>query len=331
MAGTIPLSLTQQFDQFGQPLSGGLLYIIQAGTVATPQNPYQDAALTILQPNPIVLDAAGRIPQFFLADGYIKVRLTDKNGVTQLARDGILVIGPSAGGGGGGASVDPTTIFQTGQIAFFYSIGSVAGYVRLNGRTIGNGVSGASERANADTQALFVFLYNADANLVVSGGRTGNPVNDYNAGKTIALPDWRGRALAGLDGMGNSLAGRLTSSANGFGVAADTLGAAGGAESNTLDVTRIPSHQHDVFLKENPHTHTTTPASSSVLSSAGGSFTWAGGGFGTAVLSLVSALTGITIGSVSGTANDNKVAATGGGLPHANMPPTMLATFHIHL
>ena len=122
MAGTIPLSLTQQFDEFGKPLSGALLYIIQAGTVSTPQQPYQDAALTVLQPNPIQLDAAGRVPQFFLADGYIKVRLDDKFGVTQLARDGILVIGPSAGGGGGGGA-DPTTLIQTGAIQPFYGVG----------------------------------------------------------------------------------------------------------------------------------------------------------------------------------------------------------------
>jgi hypothetical protein len=28
-------------------------------------------------------DAAGRLPQFFLADGLIKVRITDRNGVAQ--------------------------------------------------------------------------------------------------------------------------------------------------------------------------------------------------------------------------------------------------------
>jgi hypothetical protein len=159
MAGTIPLSLTQQFDEFGKPLSGALLYIIQAGTVSTPQQPYQDAALTITQPNPIPLDAAGRVPQFFLADGYIKVRLDDKFGVTQLARDGILVIGPSAGGGGGGG-VDPTTLIQTGAIQPFYGVGVLAGFVRLNGRTIGSATSGATERANSDCQALFNFLWN---------------------------------------------------------------------------------------------------------------------------------------------------------------------------
>ena len=89
MAGTIPLSLTQQFDEFGKPLAGGLLYIMVAGSVSTPQQPYQDAGLTILQPNPIQLDAAGRVPQFFLADGYVKIRLVNKIGVTQIARDGM--------------------------------------------------------------------------------------------------------------------------------------------------------------------------------------------------------------------------------------------------
>src|SRR5262245_54263323 len=114
MAGTIPLSMTQQFDEFGEPLSGGLLYIYQASTTATPQNAYQNYGLTILHPNPIPLDAAGRIPAFYLADGEIKFRLTNSAGVTQLTADNVLVIGPSSGGSGGGGSVDPTTIMQTG-------------------------------------------------------------------------------------------------------------------------------------------------------------------------------------------------------------------------
>ena len=102
------LSMTQQFDEYGQPLSGGQLYIIQAGTVSTPQDAFQDFGLTIKMPYPMVLDAAGRVPQFFLSDGYVKVRLQDTHGVVQLAAETVLVIGPSAGGGGGGATcVDP--------------------------------------------------------------------------------------------------------------------------------------------------------------------------------------------------------------------------------
>ncbi|WP_445215459.1 hypothetical protein ACKWRH_23555 [Bradyrhizobium sp. Pa8] len=237
MAGTIPLSLTQQFDEFGKPLSGALLYIIQAGTVSTPQQPYQDAALTILQPNPIQLDAAGRVPQFFLADGYIKVRLDDKFGVTQLARDGILVIGPSAGGGGGGGA-DPTTLIQTGAIQPFYGVGVLAGFVRMNGRTIGSATSGATERANADCQALFNFLWNVDPNLSVLPSRGATSASDWAANKTIATPDARGRTLRGVDDMGSSLSGRIT--APYFGVSPIMLGGGGGVEARSLVLANLP-------------------------------------------------------------------------------------------
>lgn len=240
MAGTIPLSMSQQFDEFGEPLSGGLLYIYQAGTVATPQNAYQDYGLTILQPNPIPLDAAGRIPQFFLADGFIKVRLVDRFGVTQLSADFVLVIGPSSGGGGGGG-VDPTTLVQTGMLLPYYgklAPGVLAGFVRANGLTMGNAVSGATERANADVQALWTLLYQNDPNLVVSGGRTGNALNDFNAGKTIVIPDLRGRAIFFLDDMGNTPINRLTSTY--FGADAKVLGAAGGGENFALLDTHIP-------------------------------------------------------------------------------------------
>ncbi|MGH1556407.1 hypothetical protein ACRAWF_45660 [Streptomyces sp. L7] len=71
--------------------------------------------------------------------------------------------------------------------------------------TIGNATSGATERANADTQALFIYLYNADGSLVVTGGRSGNALNDFNRVEAIALPDLRGRALAGVDDMGGAM------------------------------------------------------------------------------------------------------------------------------
>ena len=239
MAGSISLSLSQQFDSLGNVLSGGLLYTFQPGTT-TPQSAFQDTGLVTALPNPITLDAAGRIPQLFFADGNIKIRLTDANGVVQLAADNILVIGPSASGGGG-ATTDPTTVLQTGWIQPIYGTGNITGFVRANGRTIGNGSSGASERANADTQPLFLFLYAADANLVVApGGRGASAAADFAANKTIALPDWRGRALAGLDDMGNSAAGRLT--ATYFGTAATALGAAGGNESKAVVTANLPAY-----------------------------------------------------------------------------------------
>ncbi|MBR0741156.1 hypothetical protein JQ581_29915 [Bradyrhizobium liaoningense] len=329
MAGTIPLSLTQQFDEFGKPLSGALLYIIQAGTVSTPQQPYQDAALSITMPNPIQLDAAGRIPQFFLADGYIKVRLDDKFGVTQLARDGILVIGPSAGGGGVGG-VDPTTLIQTGAIQPYYGTGVLAGFVRLNGRTIGSATSGASERANADCQALFNFLWNVDPNLTVTPARGASSAADWAANKTIATPDFRGCAISGLDDMGNTAVGRLT--ATYFGASGTTLGALGGQESRLLTAAQsgLPQHQHNVFLRDPGHNHTAyQPTQNRNDGTSTLSF------FAFATLQATSTnTTGITIGSVAGVANDNSTAlnvAQNASQAHAALGPRKLVTLYIKL
>ncbi len=204
-AGTLPgFSLTPQFDQNGKPAPGCLLYTIQAGTTSTPQNSYQDSNLSILMPNPISCDASARLPQFFLADGLIKVRLTTSTGTQIFVQDNLLVIGPSSGGGGGGGSVDPTTIIQTGSVQAYYGTGTRSGYVRLNGRTIGSATSGATERANSDAQQLFEYLWNTDSTLTVSGGRGVSANADWLANKTLTLPDARNRVFAGLGDMGNS-------------------------------------------------------------------------------------------------------------------------------
>jgi len=239
-AGTIPgFSLTPQFDLTAHIMPGCKLYVIQAGTVSTPQNSYSDSGLTLVQPNPLTCDAAGRLPQFFVADGLIKVRLQSSAGVQVFVGDNLLVVGASSGGGGGGV-VDPTTVMQTGHLEPFYGTGTLTGFVRCNGRTIGSATSGATERANLDTQALFQYLWGADANLAVSGGRGLTAAADWAANKALTLPDCRGRAMAGVDDMGNTAAGRLT--ATYFGTAATVLGAAGGNQSHTLSIGEIPAN-----------------------------------------------------------------------------------------
>lgn len=310
MAGTISLSLSQQLDDQGNPLAEGRLYFIRAGTVSTPQNAFYDADLTSPLPNPFTLDAAGRIPQFFLADGSIKVVLIDRHGNTQISADNILVIGPSSGGGGGG-SVDPTTILQTGWLQPIYGTGVVTGFVRVNGRTIGSSTSGATERANADTQLLFTFLYNADASLAVSGGRGVSAAADYAANKTIALPDLRGRVIAGLDDMGNSAAGRLTASY--FGATATVLGAAGGEESQILLIANLP-----------PYTPSGNMTAGNFFKSAGVVVTH-GGGVGSTADGVQPGTGALSALGFTGTAQG------GTSTPFDKTQPTMLATIYIKL
>ena len=86
----------------------------------------------------------------------------------------------------------------TGMVHWEPIQGVRAGYVRLNGRTLGNGASGGTERANADTEALFTYVYNACPTLMSPFQAVGSDAAaDYAANKTIVLPNLQGAALSG--------------------------------------------------------------------------------------------------------------------------------------
>lgn len=58
--GTVmPIPVTQWFDANGDPLNGGKLCSFEAGT-STPLATYSDSSLSVANPNPVVLNAAGR-------------------------------------------------------------------------------------------------------------------------------------------------------------------------------------------------------------------------------------------------------------------------------
>jgi microcystin-dependent protein len=306
-AGTVPgFSLSQQLDSQGRILSGCKFYTYAAGTT-TPQSGYQDSALTLALPNPQTCDSAGRLPQMFFADGSIKIRLTSSAGVVQVTADGILVVGASSGGGGG-STVDATTILATGDLKAKYGTGVLTGFVRANGRTIGSATSGATERANADAQPLFEYLWGADTNLTVSTGRGASANADWVANKQLTLPDWRGRTLAALDDMGNSAAGRI-SNAN-FGTNPTVLGAAGGAESHTQTVTEMPAHAH------------TVPNINTLANGVNG---------GIAAYLMQGNIAGSSSVSSTFFANSGLVSSTGSGTAFNITQPTMLTTFYIKL
>jgi hypothetical protein len=330
MAGTINLSLTQQLDEFGNPLSGGQLYFIQAGTVAVPQDSYQDEALTIKMPYPITLDAAGRIPQFFLADGQIKVRLQDRYGVVKFVADNLLVIGPSTtGGGGGGGSVDPTTVMQTGDIKIRYDISILTGFVRCNGNSIGSSTSGATELADASAQALFQYLWGVDSTLAVApGGRGASAIADWSANKRISLPDCRGKAITGMDGMGSSTFGFFTGIAFDAG-SGTVLGSWGGRNAKFIPSTALPAHAHNVFLNDPGHTHT---VSGGIYGSPILGFNYLGAGnqgyIGQPIV-INSNVTGITISDGAGHVNQTANAGSSGGFDIST--PFMLFTVYMKL
>jgi hypothetical protein len=117
MVGTIfGLGLQQQLQNDGEPYVGCKMYLYEAGT-STPVTSYKDFGLTSgnEHPHPVVADAAGRIPAFWLADGSYRVLMTDANGNTIFDESSITAIGASSGSAaGGGTSTE--NVFATGDL-----------------------------------------------------------------------------------------------------------------------------------------------------------------------------------------------------------------------
>jgi microcystin-dependent protein len=190
-------------------------------------------------PTAIFSDANGCIPEIWVQGNPYRVRISTPGGVQIRDIDNLPgdVVTQVVGGGGG------TSDLTTGDVIWSYRTGTRTNFVRLNGRTIGSAVSGASEFANASAHDLFVFLWNGNPALAVSGGRGASAEADWAANKTIALPDARFRALVGLDDMGNTAAGRAIGATFGTG-GGTTLGSVGGTAGETLLSSQIPAHSH---------------------------------------------------------------------------------------
>ncbi|MDQ2079477.1 hypothetical protein RA307_04720 [Xanthobacteraceae bacterium Astr-EGSB] len=324
MAGTLPfLPLSMQFDKdTGKQLKGGKLYFFQANTVATPQDSFRDAVLADVHPNPITLDGAGRIPMFYLADGSVHVRLTNAAGVVQFDEMNALVIGAS-GGGGGVDTTDPNSVAGTGDWKFRMGAGSISGWTRANGRTIGAALSGATERANADCQAQFTYLYEFDDIICpVIGGRGANAAADWAANKQITIPDCRFRAPFGLDDMGNLAANRSTGALFTVGTGPVTPGGSGGEPAVVLTQAHLPSATLATTIPagQGLHDHAAQPGFASAAS----------GGDLTARLATGAPSTGVivpaTLPAMSGT-----TALGGSNSAHNNMPGFVLGTWYVRL
>lgn len=219
-----------------------------------------------------------------------------------------------------------STLIPTGCLMDYGATTAPTGWVRANGRTIGNASSSATERANADTSDLFTFLWNNYSNSVcaVSSGRGVSAAADYAANKTIALPDLRGRARFGLDDMGNSAAGRL----GGVVTTPTVNGTTGGTETVSLTALQNAAHAHDVSVSGT--TGSTVAASTYFASnnanqggvSSGGGLTVNSGG----------TTAGTTGSPHTHTFSYSGVTGTQGtGEAHSNMPPAFLATVIIKL
>jgi microcystin-dependent protein len=193
---------------------------------------------------------------------------------------------------------------------------------------IGSSTSGATERANSDVRKPYSRIcgYHGCKPEQFQVAEELSAAADWAANKTIALPDQRGRVLAGMDGMGSTAAGRLTGTYFGSG---DLLGSAAGSDNTTLTAAQIPTI---TALNNNAVSIGVTSAGSNIVVGAVVTSGLAAGGNNVGTLSLP----GSTISQISssGTIGINTIGTTSintGGQPHANVQPTLVTTFYIKL
>ena len=137
--------------------------------------------------------------------------------------------------------------YGTGDIKWTLDDVQQAGFLWLNGKTLGNAASGASGLASPLAEPLFTFFWNkySDALCPVSGGRGASPALDFASNKTLTMLDSRGCVLAAPENMGGTNRNNLGTnpSVGGFsGVA--SLGQQAGQKSHAQTGAELASHIH---------------------------------------------------------------------------------------
>ncbi len=314
MAGFWHLSHHQMRDPNGRVYAGARA-VFYSATTLDPITVYQDYGLGTEHPSVVEANGYGVFPPVFFDedDEFYRQRITTAGGVLIPGTDvGTLpIIGPSGGGGGSEVPVDENSLLQTGDPLWVPVTGTRSGFVRMNGRTIGSASSGASERANADCEALFAYNWNTytDSYAAVSGGRGASATADWSANKTIALLDMRGRSPFGLDDMGNSAASSLTGVPFALGNAT-TAAAKGGASTHTLALTETPAHDHGGV------TGSGNTALGSSTADAG-------------AVNNIQVVRSNVVGVLG--AHTHTITSAGGGTAHNNVPLMLLGTWYQRL
>lgn len=302
-AGMWPLSFTQRHDLNGKPYPGAKAYFTDAET-SDPIDVYREYSLATKHANPVTADGNGVFPAVFVGEQtFYRFRVTTSAGVVLSDTSTIPNVGPTDGEGGDPPEpVEATALARTGDIKARYGVGTIEGWLPMNGLTMGSAISG-SNYADDNYEALFTYLWTTDTTLVVVGGRGANAAADWAANKRLTLPDFRGRGMFGLDDMGNSAAGVISG--------LTTLGEVMSNTGFTLAAANIPqlttsSNGDHTHTEERPNltnsfdngSGSETGASSKTTvntSSAGAHTHTVGNSSPTAVTGILPPLVGITV------------------------------------
>lgn len=250
----------------------------------------------------------------------------------------------------------PTTVFTTGMGMDFWGAPSrvPSGWVLAWG-TIGDGSSGASNRANSDCQALFTMYWedynDTTAPIYTSGGvlstRGASAAADWAAHKRITITDKRGRVSYGKDDMGGTAANRITSASTN-GANSIILGGGLGSQTATISAANLPeltgtaesggTHTHDASTSSaGTHSHTVTDTQTDLkspnnLASGTGAVVTTGTGNDLTTNSAGSHTHTVTV-TTTGSAHTHTVTVNTGGAntPLSTTTPGIVCNYMIKL
>lgn len=269
-ASILPPAETTFFDQNGNPLTSGKIDFYIPGTTNR-KTTWQDAAETIPNTNPVILDAAGRA--LILGSGSYRQVVKDKN--NNLMWDQVT---SSVGSGGGGSTTVgdgnnvgaiihwPGLIAPSGYV-FTYGqeidrvtyvslmtaitqsqnvtcvsgspiLNTVADTTQLNiGAAVEGSCIAASSVIVSKTSTTVTLNNNATASITTTA--VFFPWGNGNAITTFNVPDLRGVVLPGRNNMGGSNSSNLTTT---YYTDPNALGGNGGAQSKTLATANLPAY-----------------------------------------------------------------------------------------
>ncbi len=225
----------QYFDSDNKILAGGKVFYFNAGT-STPKTTYSDEGETIANPNPVILDAAGRLPNVFFT-GTAKQILKDLNDVQIWERDDV---------GAGEQASD----FNVYDLNIIYDAGDI---VRFNGLFfISLQNSNQNNQPNTSltfwTEIRFIEVYNTNIDYALgvvvqtTDGNMWKGASSPNQGNDPSVDsgtNWRASidddlTLDSLNVTGNSTTDSLTVTNN---TTTDSLNVTNNTTTNSLTVT----------------------------------------------------------------------------------------------
>ena len=199
----------QFFDNSGQVLTGGKLYTYLAGTT-TPAVTYTSNSGVTPHANPIVLNAAGRVPdsgEIWLTDGVVyKIALTDANNVQIAIWNNITGINSNfvfySGANEQQTATQGQTVFTLTTISYVVANNTLSVFV--NGSRQVNGVNYTETANNVITFATglnagdvvqFSTVLSAIPSYYQSGSTANRPTIGLMTGQfyfdtTLGLPIW---------------------------------------------------------------------------------------------------------------------------------------------